>query len=120
MTEKVKRGDIFYADLNPATGSEISKIRPVLVVSNDLNNEYADTVTIIPIATAKRTKIYPFEVLLKASELKLQNDSIAKANQVRTIDKRRLRNKISSADNFLLADIEQALCIHLDIETSAK
>ncbi len=114
----VNRGDIFYADLNPVIGSEISKARPVLIISNDINNRYSNTVTVIPISSAKDKKVYPFEVFLKANALKLKNDSIAKVNQIRTIDKQKLQNKISEIDQFLLSEIELAIFHHLDLKTS--
>ncbi len=63
----MKRGDIYWADLNPVIGSEISKIRPVVIISNDINNEFADVVTILPITTTTQ-KIYPFEVILENGE----------------------------------------------------
>ena len=116
----VYRGEIYYADLNPVIGNEISKTRPVLIISNDINNKYSNTVTIIPISSAKSNKIYPFEILLKASDIKLKNDSIAKVNQIRTIDKQRLKNKISALDHFLILEIEQAICNHLDLNTASE
>jgi mRNA interferase MazF len=114
----INRGDIFYADLNPVIGSEISKTRPVLVISNDINNKFSNTVTVIPISSSKDKKIYPFEVFLKALDTKLKNDSIAKVNQIRTIDKQRLRNKIASLNTLIISEIEQAICIHLDLNVS--
>ena len=116
----VNRGDIFYANLDPVIGSEISKTRPVLIISNDINNKYSNTVTVIPISSAKSKNIYPFEVFLKASDIKLKNDSIAKVNQIRTIDKQRLINKITILDNFLISEIEQAIYRHLDLSSALK
>lgn len=113
-----ERGDIFYADLNPVIGSEISETRPVLIISNNINNQYSSTVTIIPISTAKSKGIYPFEVFLKSDEIKLDNDSIAKVNQIRTIDKQRLKNKITDVNESLLMEIEKAINIHLDLNVS--
>ncbi len=119
-SESINRGDIFYANLDPVIGSEISKTRLVLIISNDINNKYSNTVTIIPISSAKGKNIYPFEVFLKASDIKLKNDSIAKVNQIRTIDKQRLKNKISVLDHFLISEIEHAVCNHLDLITAIK
>lgn len=70
----MKRGEIYWAELSPTLGSEISKLRPVLIVSNDINNEFAVTVTILPI-TSKTERIYPFEVLLQSGEGNLQSES---------------------------------------------
>ena len=82
----MKKGEIYWADLNPTIGSEISKTRPVLIASNDINNKFAATVTIIP-TTLSTEKIYPFEVFLPSGECGLANDSKAKANQIHSIDK---------------------------------
>lgn len=70
----MKRGDIFYANLSPTIGSEIAKRRPVLIVSNDINNKAAATITILPI-TSNVTKVYPFEVFISKSESGLSKDS---------------------------------------------
>lgn len=113
---EVERGDIVFANLDPVIGSEISKTRPVMIISNDLNNKYSNTVTVIPISTLKSNKIYPFEVLLNSNESGLKYDSIAKANQIRTIDKKRLLSKVTKINDNLITLIEQAICIHLNIE----
>lgn len=112
---RILKGEIYLADLNPTVGSEISKTRPVLIVSNDINNQYAATVTIIPI-TSSTEKIYPFEVFLPQGEGNLTNDSKAKANQIRTIDKLRLRRQLGKINEETLRKIEQAILIHLEIE----
>ncbi|CAN5523189.1 hypothetical protein BH18ACI1_BH18ACI1_08100 [soil metagenome] len=75
----MKKGEIYWANLNPTVGSEISKTRPVLIVSNNINNQYAATVTILPM-TSTTEKIYPFEVFLLKGEANLTNDSKVKAN----------------------------------------
>ncbi|MBZ0203373.1 MAG: type II toxin-antitoxin system PemK/MazF family toxin [Ignavibacteria bacterium] len=112
----MNRGDIFYADLNPVIGSEISKTRPVLIISNDVNNEYSSTVTVIPISSYTGRKIYPFEVLIESKSGILQNDSLLRTNQIRTIDKSRLKNKVSSVDHNVIQLVEKALCLHLGID----
>lgn len=112
---RILKGEIYLADLNPTVGSEISKVRPVLIVSNDVNNQYASTVTIIPI-TSSTEKIYPFEVFLSEGEGNLKNDSKAKANQIRTIDKLRLKRQFGKISEEKLEEIEQAILIHLEIE----
>jgi mRNA interferase MazF len=85
----MRKGDIFWAKLDPVVGSETAKTRPVLIVSNDINNQYGATVTVLPV-TSSAVKIYPFEVRLEANEGGLRNESEVKANQIRTIDKSRL------------------------------
>ena len=112
---RILKGEIYLADLNPTVGSEISKTRPVLIVSNDINNQYSATVTIVPI-TSTTEKIYPFEVFLPKGEGNLTNNSKAKANQIRTIDKLRLKRQLGKINEEILKKIEQAILIHLEIE----
>jgi mRNA interferase MazF len=110
----MKRGEIFWADLNPTIGSEISKIRPVLIVSNDINNQNSDCVTILPITSAT-SKIYPFEVFISKKDTKLDVDSKIKANQIRTIDKSRLIKRISILSENKMGEVSKAIMIHLDL-----
>lgn len=112
---RILKGEIYLADLNPTVGSEIAKTHPVLIVSNDINNQYAATVTVVPI-TSTTAKIYPFEVFLPKDEGNLTNDSKAKANQIRTIDKLRLKRRLGKINKETLKEIEQAILIHLEIE----
>ena len=108
------KGEIYWADLNPTIESEIAKTRPVLIVSNDINNQYAATVTVLPI-TSSTEKIYPFEILLSKDEGGLTNESKAKANQIRTIDKQRLKSKVGKVSGSKIKEIENAILIHLNI-----
>lgn len=112
---QVLKGEIYLAELSPTIGSEISKKRPVLIVSNDINNQFADTVSIVPI-TSTTTKIYPFEVFLPKGEGNLINDSKAKCNQIRTIDKQRIEKRLGKVSIDKLGEIEKAILVHLDIE----
>lgn len=111
---RVLKGEIYWANLSPTIGSEISKTRPVLIVSNDINNQYAATISILPI-TSTTAKIYPFEVFLPKGEGNLINDSKAKANQIRTIDKQRIGNKIGKISSSKMIEIEEAILTHLGI-----
>ena len=112
LKDNPKRGEIYLVSLDPTVGSEISKTRPALIISNDINNQYGETVTVIPITTALE-KIYPFEALLPLGEGGLTKKSKAKCNQVRTIDKIRLIKSIGQLDESRLNEIEKALLIHL-------
>jgi mRNA interferase MazF len=85
--------EIYYADLNPAVGSEIAKRRPVLIVSNDVNNRAASTVTILPL-TSNISRIYPFEVFLSLSDSGLPKPSKVQAQQIRTISKQRISGDV--------------------------
>lgn len=113
----IKRGEIYWVNLDPTVGSEIKKTRPALIVSNDQNNQFADTVTVLPI-TSQTAKLYPFEVLLKREISGLQEDGKAKANQIRTVDKRRLSGKpagLPLSDRVML-EVDKAIKIHLAID----
>jgi len=109
-----KRGQIWFVLLDPVVGHEIGKTRPALVISNDRNNQFADTVTVLPI-TSKTEKIYPFEILLSKKETHLPKDSKVKCNQIRTVDKKRLVNLVGALSAERLKEIKQALLIHLGI-----
>jgi mRNA interferase MazF len=111
----IRRGGIFLADLDPVRGKEIAKTRPVVVVSNDLNSRFSDTVTVLPITSAHLEKIFPFEVLLSRGNGNLPKDSKAKADQIRTLDKTRLIKMIGRLDSGTVKDLEEAIRIHLEL-----
>lgn len=111
----MKRGDIYYADLHPAVGSEMGKRRPVLIVSNDINNKAATTVTILPL-TSNISRVYPFEVLLNQEISSLPKPSKVQAQQVRTISKQRLIGEIiGSLNEERMQLIDAALKLHLGL-----
>ena len=111
----MKRGEIYYAKLDPTLGSEIAKRRPVLIVSNDRSNRASDTVTIIPI-TSNIEHVYPFEVFLAAGDSGLPKPSKAQAQQIRTISKQRLGTQpCGRIGTSLMAQIGKAICLHLGI-----
>ena len=109
-------GDIYEVNLDPVVGSETGKRRPALVVSNDINNEFSQTVTVLPITGQPARKQYPFEVLVSKGVAGLTADSRIKANQVRTIDKRRLVSFRGSLPSQYLPQVEKALKIHLNMK----
>jgi len=111
----IRRGEIYWVNLDPTVGSEIKKTRPGLVVSNDLNNLHGQTVTVLPV-TSNMTKVHPFEVLLPARLCGLKEDSKAKADQVRTVDKRRLGKLVGFAPAEVMKEADAALRLHLDLE----
>ena len=109
----MKRGEIYYATLDPSVGSETAKRRPVLIVSNDINNRMATTVTIAPI-TSNITKVYPFEVLLQPSDSSLPKASKVQAQQIRTISKQRISGSaIGSLKKSLMQLVDAAIKLHL-------
>ncbi len=109
-------GDIYEVDLDPVVGSETGKHRPALVVSNDINNEFSETVTVLPITGQPAKKQYPFEVLVPKGVAGLTADSRIKANQIRTVDKRRLGSFKGSLPSQYLPELEKALKIHLNLK----
>lgn len=112
----MKRGEIYFANLDPTIGSEIKKTRPILIVSNDANNRAASTVTVVPITTNTK-KVYPFEVLLEPENTRLTKTSKAQCHQVRTISKLRITGKIiGHANSKIMKLIDAALKLHLDLE----
>ena len=109
-----KRGEIWQVSLEPVEGHEIGKTRPALVISNDKNNEYSSTVTLIPI-TATIEKIYPFEVFISGEDSGLPLDSKIKCNQIRTVDKLRLLKPVGGISTEIIKKVEEALLIHIGI-----
>ena len=109
-------GDIYDVDFDPVVGSEIGKRRPALIVSNDFNNQYSATVTVIPITGRPTTKRYPFEVLVPREIAGLDRDSRMKVDQIRTVDKRRLAKYRGSLPPEYFPQAEKALRIHLNIK----
>jgi mRNA interferase MazF len=107
----IKRGDVYWTDLNPTIGSEINKIRPAIIISNEVQNELSSRVIVIPI-TSNTSKLYPFEAKIKLEG----NDAKAMADQIRTIDKSRLKQYISTLTKSELKDIEKAIKISLSLE----
>jgi len=111
----MKRGEVWFANLNPSVGSETAKRRPVLIVSNDANNRGASTVTILPI-TSNVTRVYPFEVALAEAAGGLSKQSKAQAQQVRTISRERIIGKrIGALSLREMAKVDAALRLHLSL-----
>ena len=111
----IRRGEIYLAALDPVVGKEISKTRPVVVISNDKNNEFSATVTILPLTSKNLQKIYPFEVFLSEGMADLPRDSRVKADQIRTLDKSRLISLIGKLEEEQVTQIEKAIKIHLEL-----
>ena len=107
----VKRGDIYYADLSPVVGSEQGGIRPVLVIQNDIGNKYSPTVIAAAITSQINKAKMPTHIELAAKDYGLNKDSVILLEQIRTIDKRRLREKIGRIDDRLMARVNNALSI---------
>lgn len=111
----VRRGDVYYADLNPVVGSEQGGIRPVLVVQNDVGNKYSPTVIIAAITSQIDKAKLPTHVELKHEDYGLEKDSVILLEQLRTIDKRRLKEKITFLDQDIMVKVDEALKISLGL-----
>ncbi|MBD9219142.1 type II toxin-antitoxin system PemK/MazF family toxin [Anaerotignum sp. MSJ-24] len=111
----VARGDIFYADLSPVVGSEQGGIRPVLIIQNNMGNKYSPTVICAAITSQINKAKLPTHIEISAEKYSLVKDSVVLLEQIRTIDKKRLREKICTTDNAFMMMINKALCISLGI-----
>ena len=107
----VKRGDIFYADLSPVVGSEQGGIRPLLIVQNDVGNRFSPTVIAAAITSQKDKTNLPTHIEVDAGHCGLAKDSIVLLEQVRTIDKRRLREKMGALDVGDMGKVNEALSV---------
>lgn len=105
----VKRGDIFYADLSPVVGSEQGGVRPVLIVQNDVGNRYSPTVIAAAITSQKDKSKLPTHIELSSQSCGLSRDSIVLLEQIRTIDKRRLKERMGRLDDISMTRINHAL-----------
>lgn len=107
----VRRGDIYYADLSPVVGSEQGGIRPVLIVQNDVGNKYSPTVIAAAITSQKDKAKLPTHIQVNAESSGLSKDSIVLLEQVRTIDKKRLKDKMGRLDDASMSMINHALSV---------
>ncbi|MBQ8526026.1 MAG: type II toxin-antitoxin system PemK/MazF family toxin [Clostridia bacterium] len=112
----VKRGDIFYADLSPVVGSEQGGVRPVLVVQNDVGNKYSPTVIVAAITSQINKAKMPTHIELSGDEYGLSKDSVVLMEQIRTVDKKRLKEKIGHMDVEHTTAIDEALKISFGLE----
>lgn len=107
----IKRGDIYYADLSPVIGSEQGGLRPVLIVQNDVGNKYSPTVIAAAITSQHDKSNLPTHINLSAVGSGLAKDSIVLLEQVRTIDKQRLKEKMGAIDNIAMDKVDKALSV---------
>ena len=112
-TENIKRGDIYYADLSPVVGSEQGGVRPVLIIQNDIGNKYSPTVIVCAITSQLTKAKLPTHIELSSSEYNLAKDSVCLLEQIRTLDKKRLKEKVSYIGGKKMKDIERAILISL-------
>ena len=107
----IRRGDIFYADLSPVIGSEQGGVRPVLIVQNDVGNRFSPTVIAAAITSQRAKANLPTHIMLQAENTGLARDSIVLLEQIRTIDKRRLREHIGHLDERAMARVNGAIAV---------
>lgn len=111
MDTSVKRGDIFYADLSPVVGSEQGGTRPVLIVQNDTGNRHSPTVIAAAITSQTGKAHLPTHISITGSDCGLSKDSIVLLEQVRTIDKRRLREHMGRLDEAVMNQVDDAIAV---------
>ena len=119
MDLSIKKGDLYFADLSPVTGSEQGGIRPVLVVQNDVGNRYSPTIIVAAITSRKNKADLPTHVEIEAGGNGLSKNSTVLMEQLRTIDKTRLKERIGTIDRNLLPEINQALSVSLGIQNDS-
>lgn len=111
----IKRGEIYFAQLNPVIGSEQGGIRPVLVVQNDIGNQYSPTTIILAITSQINKAKLPTHIEINSEGYGLERDSVILSEQIRTIDKTRLKQRISVLDEETMNKVDQALMISLGL-----
>lgn len=111
----VKRGDVFFADLSPVVGSEQGGTRPVLVLQNDIGNRFSPTVIVAAITAQIQKAKLPTHVEIDAQKYGFERDSVILLEQIRTIDKQRLTDKITHLDDEMMDKVDEALQISLGL-----
>ncbi|MGM8216634.1 type II toxin-antitoxin system PemK/MazF family toxin [Bacillaceae bacterium W0354] len=111
----VKRGDVYYADLTPVVGSEQGGVRPVLIIQNNIGNRFSPTVIVAAITAQIQKAKLPTHVEIDAKNYAFERDSVVLLEQIRTIDKQRLTDKITTLDEQLMKKVDEALQISLGL-----
>jgi len=112
---EIKRGDLFYADLSPVVGSEQGGVRPVLIIQNDIGNKYSPTVIVAAITSQINKAKLLTHIEISANEYGLNKDSVVLLEQIRTIDKKRLREKIGNLDEDIMIIVDNGLQVSLGL-----
>ena len=113
----IKRGDIFYADLRPVVGSEQGGIRPVLIIQNDVGNKHSPTIICAAITSKMNKAKLPTHIELSTAKYDMDKDSVVLLEQLRTIDKKRLKDKVCHLDPQIMQKVNRALMISLELNT---
>jgi len=112
---KIKKGDVILVNLSPAVGSEQGKVRPAVVIQNDISNEYSPTTIIAPLTSKIYEKEFPTNVFISKKDSKLNKDSTILLNQIRTIDKSRIIKKLHRLDSEIMKRVNLAIKISLNL-----
>lgn len=116
----IRRGDIYYADLSPVVGSEQGGVRPVLIVQNDVGNRFSPTVIAAAITSQREKNKLPTHIQLESSATGLSRDSVVLLEQIRTLDKRRLKEKMGRLDNSSMEQIDQGLSVSFGLKAEER
>ncbi len=119
-TTSVRRGDIFYADLSPVVGSEQGGLRPVLIIQNDVGNRYSPTVIAAAITSRMGKTKLPTHIDIYADRVGLQKDSVILLEQIRTLDKRRLREKMGHLDDEVMEAVNNAIAVSFGLHEGVR
>ena len=111
----MKRGDVYYADLRPVIGSEQGGIRPVLIIQNDVGNKHSPTVICAAITSKLEKAKLPTHITISSNIYDMEKDSVILLEQLRTIDKKRLKDKVCHLDDFIMEQVNDALKISLEL-----
>ena len=115
--EEMRRGDVYYADLRPVIGSEQGGIRPVLIIQNDVGNRHSPTVICAAITSKMNKAKLPTHIELNSALYDMDKDSVVLLEQLRTIDKKRLKDKVCHLDGEIMQKVNRALMIRLELPT---
>ena len=119
-TPAVRRGDIFYADLSPVVGSEQGGLRPVLIIQNDVGNRYSPTVIAAAITSRMGKTKLPTHIDIYADRVGLSKDSVILLEQIRTLDKRRLREKMGHLDETVMEEVNNAIAVSFGLHEGIR
>ena len=113
----MRRGDIYYADLRPVIGSEQGGIRPVLIIQNDTGNRHSPTVICAAITSRQNKAKLPTHIELRAAQYNIEKNSVILLEQLRTIDKKRLKDRVCHLDDRMMDQVNHALAISLELSS---
>ncbi|MBM6918490.1 type II toxin-antitoxin system PemK/MazF family toxin [Intestinimonas butyriciproducens] len=120
FSSNVRRGDIYYADLSPVVGSEQGGMRPVLIVQNNVGNRYSPTVIAAAITSQLNKAKLPTHIEIEARTYGLSKDSVILLEQVRTLDKRRLREKMGRLDEQVMGQVDDAIAVSFGLRSGGQ